>query len=36
VAAITRVVKPAFSKLAPETSLNDVRTAEAVVLALAD
>ena len=36
VAAITRAVKPAFSKLAPQALLDQVRDAEAVVLALAD
>ena len=36
VARITRAVKPTFSKLAPQALLDDMRDAEAVVLALAD
>jgi hypothetical protein len=33
---ITRAIKPTFSKLAPQAVLDEVRDAEAVVLALAD
>ena len=36
VARLTRAVKPTFSKLAPPALLDEVRDAEAVVLALAD
>jgi hypothetical protein len=36
VAAITRAVKPTFSKLSPAALLDQLRDAEAVVLALAD
>lgn len=36
VARITRATKPTFSKLAPEALIDQVRHAEAVVLALAD
>ena len=36
VARIRRAVKPTFSKLAPQALLDDMRDAEAVVLALAD
>jgi len=36
VAHITRAIKPTFSKLAPQAVLDEVRNAEAVVLALAD
>jgi hypothetical protein len=36
VAHITRATKPTFSKLAPQAVLDEVRNAEAVVLALAD
>jgi hypothetical protein len=36
VARITRAVKPTFSKLAPQALLDQMRDAEAVVLALAD
>ena len=36
VAQVRRAVKPAFSKLAPQALLDDVRDAEAVVLALAE
>lgn len=36
VATIARLVKPAFSKLSPAALLDQLRDAEAVVLALAD
>ena len=36
VASITRAVKPTFSKLSPRALLDQLRDAEAVVLALAD
>lgn len=36
VAGIKRVVKPTFSKLSPQALLDEMRGAEAVVLALAD
>ena len=36
VSRIVRAVKPTFSKLAPQTLLDEMRGAEAVVLALAD
>ena len=36
VTRIRRAVKPTFSKLAPQALLDEVRDAEAVVLALAD
>jgi hypothetical protein len=36
VAAVARVTKPTFSKRAPEGLLDQMRDAEAVVLALAD
>jgi hypothetical protein len=36
VGRIRRAVKPTFSKLAPQALLDDMRDAEAVVLALAD
>lgn len=36
VARIMRATKPTFSKLSPQALLDDMRDAEAVVLALAD
>ena len=36
VAAVTRVMKPTFSKRAPAGLLDQMRDAEAVILALAD
>ena len=36
VARVTRAVKPTFSRLAPAALLDEMRGAEAVVLALAD
>jgi hypothetical protein len=36
VAHVRRALKPTFSKLAPQALLDEVRDAEAVVLALAD